>query len=182
MYDKNKIEWKCYTMKILETNRLTLRLQSTDDAEFILKLVNNPSWLQYIGDFNIKNVEDAIAYILNGPTAMYNQFGFCLYLVERKEDKTPIGICGLIKRDSLEDIDIGFAFLPEYWGKGYAYEAASAVIAYGRDTLGLKRIVAITTQDNSASSKVLEKVNLSFEKFVQLPNDSDQLKLYGINF
>lgn len=168
-------------MKILETERLTLRLQTTNDAEFILELFNDPSWLQYIGDRGIRTVEDARAYILNGPIRMYEQFGFCLYLVERKEDQIPIGICGLVKRDSLEDVDIGFAFLPKYWAKGYAYEAASAVMAYGKDTLGINRIVAITSQDNDASAKLLEKIGLKFERLVQLSNDSEELRLFAFN-
>lgn len=168
-------------MKILETDRLTLRLQTTDDAEFILELINDPSWLQFIGDRGVKTIDDARNYILNGPIRMYEQFGFCLYLVERKDDQIPIGICGLVKRDTLEDVDIGFAFLPKYWAKGYAYEAASAVIAYGKDTLGLNRIVAITTQDNHASAKLLEKIGLQLERLVQLPNDPEELSLFAFN-
>lgn len=168
-------------MKILETERLTLRLQTTDDADFILELMNDPSWLQFIGDRGLRTVEDAREYIMNGPIHMYEQFGFCLYLVERNEDRSPVGICGLVKRDSLEDVDIGFAFLPTYWGKGYAYEAASAVLAYGLDTLGLKRIVAITSQDNHASAKLLEKVGLKFERLVQLSNDEEELRLFSLD-
>jgi len=167
-------------MKILETERLTLRLQTTDDADFILELVNDPSWLQFIGDRGVRTVEDAREYILNSIN-MYEKSGFCFYLVERKEDNIPLGICGLVKRDSLEDVDIGFAFLPTYWGKGYAYEAASAVLAYGLDTLGLKRIVAITTQDNYASAKLLEKVGLKFERLVQLSNDEEELRLFSLD-
>jgi len=167
-------------MKILETERLTLRLQTTDDADFILELVNDPSWLQFIGDRGVRTVEDAREYILNSIN-MYEKSGFCFYLVERKEDNIPVGICGLVKRDSLEDVDIGFAFLPTYWGKGYAYEAASAVLAYGLDTLGLKRIVAITTQDNYASAKLLEKVGLKFERLVQLSNDEEELRLFSLD-
>ncbi|WP_375199732.1 GNAT family N-acetyltransferase [Bacillus sp. RS11] len=167
-------------MKVLETERLTLRLQTTEDADFILELVNDPSWLQFIGDRGVRTVEDAREYILNSIN-MYEKSGFCFYLVERKEDNIPLGICGLVKRDSLEDVDIGFAFLPTYWGKGYAYEAASAVLAYGLDTLGLKRIVAITTQDNYASAKLLEKVGLKFERLVQLSNDEEELKLFSLD-
>ncbi|MFB7159953.1 GNAT family N-acetyltransferase [Lysinibacillus sp. NPDC056232] len=168
-------------MKILETERLTLRLQTTNDAGFILKLMNEPSWLQFIGDRGLRTVEDACEYIENGPTRMYEQFGFCLYLVERKEDQTPVGICGLVKRESLEDVDIGFAFLPKYWGKGYAYEAASATLAYALETLGLNRIVAITTQDNHASAKLLEKVGLKFERLVQFSNDAEELRLFSFD-
>lgn len=168
------------TMKIFETERLTLRLQTTDDADFILELVNDPSWLQFIGDRGVRTVEDACEYIVNG-LRMYEQFGFCFYLVERKEDQIPLGLCGLNKRVSLEDVDIGYAFLPKYWGKGYAYEAASATLAYGIDTLGLNRIVAITTQDNHASAKLLEKIGLKFERLVQLSNDAEELRLFSFN-
>lgn len=164
-------------MKILETERLILRLQTTDDAAFILELLNDPSWLQFIGDRCVRTLDDARAYILNGPVRMYEQFGFCLYLVERKEDHAQIGICGLVKRDSLKDVDIGFAFLPKYWSKGYAYEASSAVMLYGKDTLGLTRIVAITTQENQASTSLLEKLGFQFEKLIQLANDPEELKL-----
>ncbi|WP_459503744.1 GNAT family N-acetyltransferase [Bacillus sp. C1] len=165
-------------MNIMETERLALRLQTTDDAAFILELMNDPSWLQFIGDRAVRTIEDAKAYILNGPIRMYKQFGFCLFLVERKEDHVPIGICGLVKRDSLEDVDIGFAFLPKYWAKGYAYEAASAVMTYGANKLGLNRIVGITTSDNHASAKLLKKVGLQFERSIQSPNDTEELNLF----
>lgn len=165
-------------MNILETERLILRLQTTDDASFILELLNDPSWLQFIGDRGVRTIEDAKAYILNGTVRMYEQYGFCLFLVERKEDHVPIGICGLVKRDSLEDVDIGFAFLPKYWAKGYAYEAASAVMAYGKDKLGLNRIVGITTQENHASAKLLKKIGLQFERLIQLANDAEELSLF----
>lgn len=166
-----------FPLKILETDRLILRLQTTDDAAFILELLNDPSWLQFIGNRNVKIIEDARSYILKS-IRMYEQFGFGLFLVEKKDDHIPLGICGLVKRDSLEDVDIGFAFLPQYWGKGYAYEAASAVMAHGRDTLGLNRIVAITTQDNHASIKLLEKVGLQYKQLIRLPNDPKELKLF----
>lgn len=166
-----------FPLKILETDRLILRLQTTDDAAFILELLNDPSWLQFIGNRNVKIIEDARSYILKS-IRMYEQFGFGLFLVEKKDDHIPLGICGLVKRDSLEDVDIGFAFLPQYWGKGYAYEAASAVMAHGRDTLGLNRIVAITTQDNHASIKLLEKVGLQYKQLIRLPNDPEELKLF----
>jgi RimJ/RimL family protein N-acetyltransferase len=97
---------------ILETERLVLRLQTTDDAAFILELMNDPTWLRFIGDRLVRTLDDAKAYILNGSVRMYEQFGFFLYLVERKEDHAPIGICGLVKRDSLKDVDIGFAISP----------------------------------------------------------------------
>jgi RimJ/RimL family protein N-acetyltransferase len=149
------------------------------DAPFILELVNDPAWIQFIGDKGVRNLEDAKNYIVNGPVAMYNTIGFGLYLVERKEDLMPLGMCGLIKRDSLEDVDIGFAFSEKSRSKGYGYESASAVIAYGTNELGLKRIVAITSIDNTDSGKLLEKVGLRFEKIIS--DSEEELKLFGYN-
>ncbi|MBE7147628.1 N-acetyltransferase [Bacillus mycoides] len=166
-------------MIVLETERLTLRWLDVKDAPFILELVNDPAWIQFIGDKGIKNLEDAKKYILNGPVDMYNKMGFGLYLVERKEDLTPLGMCGLIKRDSLEDVDIGFAFLEKFRSKGYGYESAAAVIEYGVQKLGLKRIVAITSIDNVASGTLLEKVGLRFEKIIS--DSGENLKLFGYN-
>jgi RimJ/RimL family protein N-acetyltransferase len=165
-------------MKVLETDRLILRWLSTDDAEFILELLNEPSFLRFIGDKGVRTLEDARNYILNGPVDMYNRLGFGLYLTELKEGGIPIGICGLIKRDGLEDVDIGFAFLPRFWAKGYAYEAASAVMAYGKDVLGLKRIVAITSPDNDASRKLLEKLGLRFEHMIRLSEETEEVRLF----
>jgi RimJ/RimL family protein N-acetyltransferase len=166
-------------MKVLETKRLIIRRLSPEDAEFICQLLNEPSWLRFIGDKGVRTVEDARAYILNGPVEMYSRLGFGLYLVELKEEGFSIGMCGLIKRDSLEDVDIGFAFLPEYWGRGYAYEAAAAVMSYGRRVIGLNRIVAITSVDNDSSAKLLQKLGFSFEKMIKLSNESQEIKLFG---
>ncbi len=166
-------------MIVLETEQLTLRWFDIKDAPFILELVNDPAWIQFIGDKGVKNLEDAKNYIVNGPIDMYNKIGFGLYLVERKEDLTPLGMCGLIKRDSLEDVDIGFAFLEKFRSKGYGYESAAAVIEYGRNELDLKRIVAITSTDNVNSGKLLEKVGLRFEKIIS--GSGEDLKLYGYN-
>jgi RimJ/RimL family protein N-acetyltransferase len=164
-------------LKVLETDRLNLRRLSTDDAEFILKLLNEPSWLRFIGDKGVRTIADARDYILKGPVESYERFGFGLYLVELKENGTPIGICGLIKRESLKDVDLGFAFLPKFWGAGYAYESASAVMAYGRSGFDLNRIVAVTTPDNHSSIKVLEKLGFRFEQMVRLSVDAPEVKL-----
>lgn len=167
------------TLKVLETDRLIVRWLSPEDAEFILLLLNEPSWLRFIGDKGVRTIEDARAYILKGPVEMYSRLGFGLYLVELKQEGSSIGICGLIKRDSLKDVDIGFAFLPKYWGRGYAYEAASAVMAYGANVLHLDRIVAITSSDNDRSAKLLEKLGLGFKGIVKLSDDSEAVRLYG---
>jgi len=166
-------------LKVLETDRLILRRLSTDDAEFILQLLNEPSFLRFIGDKGVRTLRDARDYISNGPVDMYNRFGFGLYLTELKDGGVPIGICGLIKRDALEDVDIGFAFLPKFWAKGYAYESASAVMTYGKDVLGLRRIVAITSPDNHASAKLLEKLGLQFEHMIRLAEDAQDVRLFA---
>ena len=166
-------------MNVLQTDRLRLRWISSLDAEFIVELLNEPSWLRFIGDKGVRTTQDANAYISNGPVAMYARHGFGLYLTELKEDSVPIGICGLIKRDGLDDVDIGFAFLPRYWANGYAYESASAVMAYGKAVLGLKRMVAITSPENNASVRLLEKLGLRFEKKVRLSDGAEELDLYA---
>ena len=168
-------------MKVLETDRLVLRWLSTDDAEFILELLNQPSFLRFIGDKGVRTLENARGYILNGPVDMYNRLGFGLYLTELKEGGVPVGICGLIKRDALEDVDIGFAFLPKFWAEGYAYESTSAVMAYGKDVLGLKRIVAITSPDNHASARLLEKLGLRFERMIRLAEDANEVRLFAVD-
>ncbi len=157
-------------MKILETERLVLRHLTADDAEFILELLNEPDYIKNIADRGVRTAEDARKYIENGPAASYIKNGFGAMAVTLKESGIPIGTCGLIKRDFWDDIDIGYAFLERYRRKGYAYEAASAVMDYGRDVLKIKRVVAFTTLDNEASRRVLEKIGLRFEKIMNVPS------------
>jgi RimJ/RimL family protein N-acetyltransferase len=164
---------------VLETNRLALRRMSPDDAEFILELLTDPSFLRYIGDRGVRTTNDARTYIQTGPMESYERFGFGLYLVELKDTREAIGICGLLKRESLQDVDVGFALLPRFWSKGYAVEAVSAVLAHGRDTLGLKRIVAITSPDNVASINLLSKFGFRFERMTRLSEDSPEIKLFA---
>jgi RimJ/RimL family protein N-acetyltransferase len=168
-------------MNVLETERLILRWLSAEDAAFILELVNDPAWLRFIGDRGVRTLEDARGYILNGPVAMYQRVGWGLYLVELKHSATPIGICGLIERVGLEDIDIGFAFLPAFCGQGYAYEAASAIMTYAQDTVGLNRVVAITAPDNQRSITLLTKLGLSFVDMLRLVEDQPQVMLFAWN-
>jgi RimJ/RimL family protein N-acetyltransferase len=167
------------SVKVLETSRLILRWLSVEDAEFILQLLNEPSFLRFIGDKGVRTIDDARNYILRGPVDSYERFGFGLYLTELKENGAPIGICGLLKRESLEDVDVGFAFLPQFWRKGYAFESASAVMTHGRKVVGLKRIVAITSPDNDASIKVLKKLGLRFERMIKLSEDEPEIKLFA---
>jgi RimJ/RimL family protein N-acetyltransferase len=168
-----------FIVKVLETKRLSLRWLETNDADFILQLVNEPSWLRFIGDKGIRTVEDARNYIEEGPVAMYRRLGFGLYLVELRESGEPIGICGLIKRDALEDVDLGFAFLPAFWGKGYAFESAAAVMDYGRRTFKLSRLLAITSQDNEVSARLLEKLGFHFERLTRLAPDAAEVKVFA---
>ncbi len=169
-------------MSIFETERLHVRRLTLDDATFILALLNDPAFLKYIGDRGVRTPGDAQAYLLNGPLASYAKHGFGLLLVTLKPDDIPIGICGLLKRDVLADVDVGFAFLPEYVGQGYAFEAATATLAYGREVLGLKRIVAVTSPNNTNSIRLLEKLGLRYEKMVQLSPGAPEIKLLGLNF
>lgn len=165
-------------MIVLETERLILRKLSVDDAEFVLELLNEPSFLRHIGDKGVRNLEDARGYILNRLIASYERNGYGLYLVEIKESGIPIGISGLVKRDTLPDADIGFAFLPEYWARGYAVESALAVMKYARETLKLDRILAITSPDNEASAKLLGKIGLRFDRMITLSDDGDEVRLF----
>lgn len=166
-------------MKILETERLILRRVTVEDSEFILELLNDPSWLRFIGDKGVRTLDAARDYILKSLVAMYERLGFGLYLTELKSEGVPVGICGLIKRDSLEDVDIGFAFLPKFRGEGYAYESAAAVMAYGKRTFGLNRLVAITSPGNYPAAKLLEKLGFNFEGMVKLSGDSEEISLFA---
>ncbi len=166
-------------MNVIETERLILRQLTLDDAEFILELVNEPSWLKFIGDRGVKNTDDARGYMLKGPMAMYERLGFGLYLTALKEGDVPIGLCGLIKRDTLPDVDLGFAFFPAFWGKGYAAEAAKAALELGWNRFGLKRIIAITSPTNSRSIKVLQNIGFVFEKEFRL-TEADVVKLFAV--
>lgn len=164
-------------MKVLETDRLILRWLTPDDAAFILELLNEPAWIRYIGDKSVHTLDDAKNYILTGPMKMYSQFGFGLFLVERKEGSSPIGMCGLIKRDTLDNVDIGFAFLSRYQTQGYGFESASATLKYGHEQLDMERILAITSLDNHASSRLLEKIGMKYEGTIFL--DKEELKLFA---
>jgi RimJ/RimL family protein N-acetyltransferase len=163
----------------ITTDRLTLGMLSIEDAGFIFELLNSESWLEFIGDRGIKTIEDAEKYILNGPVKSYATFGFGLLLVRLKKNQAPIGLCGLIKRETLQDIDIGFAFLPEHTGKGYALEAANATMNYAKAELGIKRIVAITTEKNRPSINLLNKIGLKFEKNIKLSGEEAELLLFS---
>jgi RimJ/RimL family protein N-acetyltransferase len=163
----------------LETRRLTLRRLSVFDADFIVQLLNDLSFLRYIGDKGVRTRADARRYIQTGPIDSYQHFGFGPYLVELEATQEPIGICGLRKRESLSDPDLGFAFLPEFREQGYAFESAAAVLAHAREVCGLERIVAITAPDNHASIHLLGKLGFSFERMAVLSEDGPEVRLFA---
>jgi len=178
-------------MKILETERLVLREIDERDDAFMLDLLNQPSFIKYIGDRNVRNLEQSREFIESRYRKSYGENGFGLWAVELKvpdsEIQNPkskiqnpvIGICGFVKRDSLPDADIGFAFLPEFERKGYAFESADAVMKYGREKLGLNRVLAITTKDNESSGRLLAKLGFKFDGLITQPHDTDELKLFS---
>ena len=164
----------------IETPRLLIRRFTLEDDAFILELLNEPGWIRYIGDRNLKTLEDARGYLAKGPLASYEHHGFGLSLVSVKESGASAGMAGLIRRETLPDVDVGFAFLERHMGRGYAREAAQAVIAAGWEPLGLPRIVAITTTDNERSIHLLEGIGFSFERVFRLPDDDEDLNLYAL--
>jgi len=167
---------------VLETERLTMRHLDVSDAEFIVSLLNEPGFLQYIGDRQVRSIDDAVGYILKGPAASYRQHGFGLDLVQLKSDGSRIGICGLIQRDYLPHPDIGYAFQEKFWFKGYGVEAAAGVLQHARLVLGLPRILAITSEENVGSIRVLEKIGLGFERHFEQPGYPAPSRLYSIDF
>ncbi|WP_338766373.1 GNAT family N-acetyltransferase [Massilia sp. METH4] len=169
-------------MKILETRRLLLRTMREDDAAFYLALVNDPEWLEHIGDKGIRTLDEARESIVAGPMRMQRLLGYSLYLVERKADGVPVGLCGLILRDTLPGTDIGYALAAPYRGAGYAYEAAAAVVDHARHRLGLRRLFGIVNPANAASIALLEKLGLSFLHGTRLPPEERETHVYCIDF
>jgi RimJ/RimL family protein N-acetyltransferase len=166
-------------MEIFSTERLILREFTDADAAFVLRLLNEPSWLRFIGDRGVRTLADAEAYLTKGPRASYAQHGFGLWWVGRKADGVPLGMCGLLKRDTLQDVDVGYAFLPEFCGQGYAREAVAATLAHGRRAFGLKRIVAVTAPDNEPSIRLLGKLGFRFERMITFAPDKPESKLFA---
>lgn len=165
-------------MKILETQRLILReIDSAIDAEFIFELLNTPKFLKYIGDRGVRSVEQAREFIDNRYRQSYRDHGYGLYTVELKADNTQVGVCGFVKRDHFEFPDIGFAFLPEFESKGYGFESADAILQHGKNRLGFTNVLAITSQDNEVSGRLLEKLGFHFEQIFTSPEGED-LKLF----
>ena len=165
-------------MIVIQTERLFLRELDSNDAAFILELLNEPAFLRFIGDKGVRTLDGARDYLRKGPIDSYGRHGFGLYAA-CLPDGTPTGICGLVKRDGLRDADVGFAFLSRHCAKGYAAESASAVLAHARRVLRLPRIVAITSPDNRGSIAVLEKIGLKFEAMIRLEDLGPELKLFA---
>lgn len=168
------------TETIFDTERLTLRLAALGDAVFILRLLNEPSFLRFIGDRKVRTIADAERYIGERLIASYERNGFGLWVVERRDAPGPIGICGLVKRDSLPDADIGFAFLPEFWRHGYAFESAAGVKRYAFGVLELPRLLAITNPDNVASIGIVERLGLTFDRALSLTPGEPEVNLYRV--
>ena len=164
---------------ILETERLLLRELNLNDSQFMIELLNTPGWLQFIGDRNVRTETQSIAYLENGSLKSYKENGFGLYLVERKSDHLAMGLCGILKRDFLEVPDIGFAFLPEFNGLGYAYESACATMKYATDTLKIPRLCAITIPENVRSIRLLEKIGLKLSGTILYPDTNEELLLFS---
>jgi RimJ/RimL family protein N-acetyltransferase len=167
-------------MQILETELLILRKFTLADAPFILELVNTPTWLEFIGDKGVKNVEDAENYLKNGSLKSYEDNGFGFYLVAKKSTQKPIGMCSFINRQEFENVDLGFAFLPDFTGKGLGYEIAQATLHYGKEVLKLGRIIAIVDPQNTPSNALLKKLGFVFEKTISFGENKTLLNLYWI--
>jgi RimJ/RimL family protein N-acetyltransferase len=163
----------------LETARLFLRPFTTSDAAFILRLVNEPSWLEFIGDRNVHSIEDAGQYLLNGPIKSYAEHGYGFGLVSLKENNVAVGMCGLTKRNYLDAPDLGFAFFPEYTGQGYAVEIAKATIDYAKEILHLPMVYAFTAMDNIRSIQLLQKIGFTYDKPLWM--EGEELNLYRID-
>jgi RimJ/RimL family protein N-acetyltransferase len=165
---------------IIETERLRLREFNSTDGELIFELLNSPGWLKYIGSRSISTADDAVNYIESKLQKGYRESGFGFYLVELKATGEKTGMCGLVKREGLDDIDIGFALLPQYENKGYAVESSLAVIQYARSVLNIHKLAAITLPSNLSSIKLLEKLGMKFDKKISIPGDPEELLLYSM--
>ena len=164
---------------MIKSDRLIFEQPSPEHASFIFRLLNDPDWIKYVGDRNIKTNQDAITFIEERLLALFREWGFGLWIVRQTSDKTPLGICGLVKRESLPDPDLGFAFLPEYRRQGFAREASTAVIDFASREKNLKRLLAITVSYNKPSKNLLTDLGFIFQKNIELSDDDEQLELYA---
>lgn len=165
---------------VLETERLVLRWFTLEDAAFVVELLNEPGWKQFIGDRGVSDLESARAYTQRALVNAYAKHGFGLFAIEGKADGLLRGMCGLIRREGLADVDIGFALLSRYEGQGWAYEAAAATLGYAREVVGLARVVAITAVDNHRSANLLQRLGMTYQQTIHLPPNAEPLHLYAI--
>jgi ribosomal-protein-alanine N-acetyltransferase len=163
---------------VLETDRLLLRPFTLEDAPFVLRLLNEPSFHQYIGDRGVRTLEQAERYLKDGPFASYARFGHGLGMVALKSSGEPIGMCGLLKRDYLEHVDLGYAFLATAWGEGYAIESARAMVTHAHQVLGMGSILATVDPANAASIRLLEKLGFQFERRLRTAPEEEEVSLY----
>ena len=160
-------------------SRVTLRRLTLSDVPFLLELLNDPDFIANIGDRHVRTFEDAERYLTSGPLEMYEQLGYGLWCVELRTTSTPIGICGLLKREWLEDVDLGFALLPDFRGKGYAIEAARITMARASEVYHLQRVVAIVSRGNERSEQLLAKLGMKFERMVQSAPGAPEIQLFS---
>jgi [ribosomal protein S5]-alanine N-acetyltransferase len=166
-------------LNVIETERLNLREMSEADAAFVLELLNDPDFVRNVADRGVRTIEEARRYVSERFVEGYRRNGFGFWLVEPKDERMPAGICGLVKRDELPGLDVGYAFLAPFRSKGYASESASAVAAYARDMLGLRRLYAVVNPDNAGSIRVLEKLGMRFERMFKLSGEESEVKLFA---
>ncbi|MEM7102803.1 MAG: GNAT family N-acetyltransferase [Bacteroidota bacterium] len=166
--------------KTFETERLLLRPTSTEDAAFILELVNSPKWLEFIGDRNVRNIDDAVKYIESRITPQFERLGYANYTVIRKSDHVKLGSCGLYDREGLEDIDIGFAFLPEYEKRGYAFESANKLKEIAVSEFGIKELCAITVEENISSQNLLKKLGFEYSGKRKVTEKGEELMVFEL--
>jgi RimJ/RimL family protein N-acetyltransferase len=166
-------------LNVIETERLNLREMSEADAAFVLEVLNDPGFIRFVGDRGVRTVEEAARYVAERFAESYRRDGFGLWLVETKDGGVPVGMCGLLTRKELNVVEVGYAFLPPFRGKGYAYEAASATTRYARGVLGLRSLYAITNPDNAISMRVLEKLGFRFERTVRLTPEESEVNLFS---
>lgn len=169
-------------MKEFQTERLIIRPTNKSDATFIYELLNTPKWIKYIGDRNIKSIKDAEQYITVKMLPQLEKLGYSNNTVIRKIDQIKIGTCGLYNREGVEGVDIGFAFLPQYENKGYAYESTSNLITFAQNEFNIQKISAITLPENKSSQKLLRKLGLKFIEMIKIPNDDADLCLFQRKF
>lgn len=165
-------------MIVCESERLAIRRVLLEDAGFLVRQLNQPSWLRYIGDRAVRSVEDAERYIESRMLEQYRTLGYGMNVVQLKSTGEPVGVCGLVKRDALPCPDLGFALLEDYWGMGYGLEAAAAVVGHACQVLGMSRLLAVTTADNERSGRILVELGFRLWKESYRMDEGEEVRLY----